>query len=1086
MHSKRTERELILLLLPRLKPDCDVKTGDRAGQWDAQPSQAFAKVASSLDYRAPGAVKSISAVPTMWARPLLMEMALHNQSHPLRGQAIPQWQGMLAALALAEVRGFPLKAELLELEKLRYEDFGNCLVELLPDPANALYTSDNKHPWEDVYVFLWDKKPVGMSSPSTLVVPSEQANWTKLPWWNERDKVLLSPHTSLNESEKSLLCRWLEHLRQELNRHQGRRNAVNIMGGLIDEFRASLKVNPDRPLSLSNDPQFFGVPLNRGVLNALNRPVRVEEKESNVRLIPSPDKEETLPLLIIDPDMASVWNIPPQNIWVHGGKTLASLKVEDLRSGRLIWQDVRWLEVKDLFLPEFVFIDQEDALPGGFLPREIEPLSFNGQRITPLLPLNSILLDYFTPEDLGSKVQFQPIKGTEGSFVRVILDLPLSGVKGDRAFENYRLYKDYPLKEENALPQTPVLEVWPHFRSQDWKEYYAFYYDGSYRDKTFQVTLPSVSEVNSFSFGEGSYQIVRLENFPSFIECKDFQNTPVGLILLRTPEEIPRQGSWKVGVDFGTSFTNIYIHKNDVPKPEPLHLENLMLAITTHKNETRIPVLFEYFIPESFVPDSKPLPLSSVLTTRGNRTTKSGEAKVILDGRVYIPRMGGVSAFRPQEQWIQTDLKWSTQNNELFLQHLALHIAALAAKNGVREIHWCLSYPSAFARRDKNRYTQTWKDLTERLNKQTGISQICDSKNDFRTESLAAAQYFKDQERHRLVKTTCIDLGGGTSDLSIWEENKPIYQCSLQLAGRDLFSQFLEMNLPFIERYFEINLSEWVKLRGGTFNAKLDVWLRLNGTDWLKKQRVKLDEEKDVQGLIRIMAIGMAGLYYYIGYLLKVLHQEGKYRHSEITEVYAGGNGSRLLHWLSETGQFDRNSEVNLLLSRMLSQGSGFEDSEVTTRLSQNPKDEVACGLVWDETQLLEISREYPLIAGEACTINGKSFDNDSHLDLSHLDLDEEEIVTVDIPELVQLSQFFDEFHAALKQLRIKSIKPLPGYNGTRDFDRNKKLWSEVKTELKNLLLEVKGKAEEVRLQPPFILGLKALLKVLGRQWSEK
>ena len=320
-------------LLPSLKEDSDVRSSDKPGQWDSQESKAFANIANSLDYQAPGAVKSISSVPTMWARPLLMEMALYNEAHPIRKQVIEQWQGMLAAIALAEVRGFPLKAKLLELENLTYEEFADSLWELLPDPANALYQlrgGKTTNPWRDIYIWLWNEKPVGITSPSTLVVPSEEGNWEGLNWWTEKDgiKQLRSPKDYLNDTEEALLWQWLANLRIELKNSNSRR-AVNVMQGLIGDFQATLNKNDDQPLSLSDDPQFFGVPINRGVLTALNKPVKAKEKASGVRLIASENKNK-FPLLIFDRDIANQWNTAPQNVWVHGGKNLASLKALEL------------------------------------------------------------------------------------------------------------------------------------------------------------------------------------------------------------------------------------------------------------------------------------------------------------------------------------------------------------------------------------------------------------------------------------------------------------------------------------------------------------------------------------------------------------------------------------------------------------------------------------------------------------------------------------------------------------------------------------------------------------------------------------
>lgn len=1072
-----------VLLLPQLKRDSDVRPSDEAGKWNPQQPKAFQDVASSLDYKSPGQVKSVSSVPTMWARPLSMEMALHNKYYPIRPEMIEQWRGMLAALALAEVRQFPLTAQLLDLGDLRNTNpFARALYELLPDPVNALYTLEGKNPWQDGYVFVWNDKPVGMTTPSTLVAPAEEGNWGNLPWWNSKNNRLESPNSHLNATEKALLWRWLENLRNELHNYKGKPEAIDTIAGLLDEFRNSLGAYPEQRLSLSDNPQFFGVAINRGVLTAINLPVKAQAKPSSVCLIPSSDKQKVPDLLIIDPEIAKAWDESPQNIWVYENQTLASLNLEDLRTGKITWKNVRAIESKDLFLPEFTFIDIDEALPGAFLPNGMR-LTFNGTNITPLIPVNSILLDYFTPEDLIRRIQLTPISGGEGSLVRVMLDLPLSGVNNNKQPQNYRLFKDYLIKEEKALTDVPVLEVWPHFRAEGWQLYYAFYYDAECGEDTFQVSFPSAKEPHIFKDGSGAYQITRLEEFPSFINCQDIARNPIGLILLKTPEQLNFTGSWKVGVDFGTSFTNVYINRKSAVGALPL--ESLHLKVTEVQIDTRNPVLFEYFVPESFIPYEKPLPLSSVLTTRGKSDTSLGKERQIYDGRIYIPDQ---NRFNPEEDWIETDLKWKNLTlNRLFLQHLALHITALAAKNGVNQIQWALSFPSAFSRGDKTRYAQTWQDLTVDLQTKTGIKHICPEVNNldyFRTESLAIAQYFADQEGHNLVNSTCIDLGGGSSDISIWEKNQLVHQCSIQLAGRDLFSQFLEMNPQFLKKFDVVDISDWNELTEGKFNAKLDVWLRLESDNWLKKKRAFVEEDSDFQGLLRLIAIGTAGLYYYVGTILGVLYDEGKYSKNEITPVYLGGNGSRLLNWLAIGGRFDRHSEVNQLLSRMLSKGSGFSDTEEITRLSTRPKDEVACGLVLGGTKLGGLTKKDkdPLIAGEDCEVNGQPISWKERLEF------EGDIQDFQIPELVQLPLFLNEFNTVLKELEIEGLNPMEGFKPGVGLEPSykDKLWRNTQRELTSVLLRIKGDSDNIRVEPPFILGLKALLRVLGKDWAGK
>lgn len=124
-------------------------------------------------------------------------------------------------------------------------------------------------------------------------------------------------------------------------------------------------------------------------------------------------------------------------------------------------------------------------------------------------------------------------------------------------------------------------------------------------------------------------------------------------------------------------------------------------------------------------------------------------------------------------------------------------------------------------------------------------------------------------------------MGGGTSDISIWEErnleNTLVHQCSVKLAGRELFSQFLELNPGFLKRHFQGDFSGLEALKAEKFRAKLDVLLRQNTDKWLKEERDLVADKPEFQELIQLMAIGTAGLYYYVGLLLKALHAERKY-----------------------------------------------------------------------------------------------------------------------------------------------------------------------------------------------------------------
>ncbi|MCH2050644.1 MAG: hypothetical protein MK289_19830 [Trichodesmium sp. ALOHA_ZT_67] len=368
----------------------------------------------------------------------------------------------------------------------------------------------------------------------------------------------------------------------------------------------------------------------------------------------------------------------------------------------------------------------------------------------------------------------------------------------------------------------------------------------------------------------------------------------------------------------------------------------------------------------------------------------------------------------------------------------------------------------------------------EELQVTTGIEHFCpevDNLNFFRSKNAAFAQYFADMEGFDLVRTNCIYMRRETSDISVWYNNELIHQCSVLFAGRHLLSDFLELNPNFFSQLFEQNLRDSNQLTEDKFRAKLDLFLRRQSENWLKNKRDFAEDDPKFQGFIRLMAIGIGGLYYYVGTTLGVLEQKGKYQSREITPVYIGGNGSQVLNWLAERGRFLPDSEISDLLSQMLNKGSGFNDRILEkTRLSQRPEDEVACGLVLDRAKLTGWNKKTkePLIEW----IETLKFEGN--------------IRKLKIPDLVPLRTFLDYFHVSLKELEIEETLPLQNYElgdepgAEPESTYNQTLWRNTQMELTNISLKIKRETNDIPLEPPFIMGLKALLKVLAKEWADK
>jgi hypothetical protein len=239
----------------------------------------------------------------------------------------------------------------------------------------------------------------------------------------------------------------------------------------------------------------------------------------------------------------------------------------------------------------------------------------------------------------------------------------------------------------------------------------------------------------------------------------------------------------------------------------------------------------------------------------------------------------------------------------------------------------------------------------------------------------------------------------------------------------------------------------------------------------------------------QISRLGIAGLYYYIGLILQVLQSPaggGVWSEPRLANVYIGGNGSQTFHWLVATGEFNEDNpaskSLNQLFKEMLNKGSGFQyQKSVSIRLSSQPKDEVAYGLILSaEQNQLQIpdNLDNRLIAGEdyKYTEAGvlKTGDYSSRLSFQQHSI----IQGFKMNNLTNLKQFFQDYHKAVMTLNSPSIEPFPKYSESTWQDQ---LWDKVTERLNDVYLpgNMKGEAKSIRLDPPFIMGLKVLLDVL-------
>jgi hypothetical protein len=197
--------------------------------------------------------------------------------------------------------------------------------------------------------------------------------------------------------------------------------------------------------------------------------------------------------------------------------------------------------------------------------------------------------------------------------------------------------------------------------------------------------------------------------------------------------------------------------------------------------------------------------------------------------------------------------------------------------------------------------------------------------------------------------------------------------------------------------------------------------------------------------------------------------------------VYMGGNGARFMNWLDESGSYSKGCNSDELMEAIQAMSAGFAEvsSNATTTLSNAFKDETACGLISKGLKLKGVfdPRKDRMFAGESLNINGRTYGALERV----TEPVEGTVTTYELDNTDELKRFITNYDEALKKLQLTSLLPIA------KLTTPTRLWSEIETEISKACLErVDKEFNDLEPEPAFISGLKALSRVLSREWAER
>ena len=1068
-------------LLPRLKEDYTVREFDNAGIWERRDSDELEKISKSLDVADTRlASAEVDSIPSMWARPLLFEMALYEDdtNHPIHKRILGEWRGLLAMLALKEWCDFDLTIEQININDTgnppAANDFLKALEKLIPNDA-----LDGKTTWETLNIILFNEKPIGITSPTTLVCTSVNYSGriSGVPWFN--GKFLDNPVLKLNSFEKDAVAGWLKHLYGNTMQIPDGNKLKASINGLLFAFMNELG-DGTAVTKFSNTSLGF----TQDLYKSMNNPVEPRELPSSVELIPSKNKQPKTKLLIPDQTIPKTWGVEPQNVFVWNGKTLATTQSFSGKPKLVLPQNIHLRSQKDFFTDKLFVINQEKAFHqhSTLVSKGSQGLNFNGILVTPILPIREELLTYLDVNDLNGRITFTQ----QNDSIAVSLRLTLSGINGQNL--DFVISKEYSATDITAISTGPVLALWPNFRTPDWKAYYT-YFTTADQDVFYAKPFLAESEIShpsTFSDNQGNVarEITKTERFPEAMIC-EYMGVKAGILLLSVPEEKRSVDGteWSVGVDFGTSSTTVYNQKGDTDPQQVAFEEERLVRITdplTNPDST--------FYDNFFSPKSEQTPFFSLFQKLGN----GGPDEPLLDGHIYF--LAGYKELSYAENIIH-DLKWSTraidrEHFKVFLKQLCLQVAAEAIDDSATEIHWNFSHPLAFTERDRGLFERIWKEVGSACERATGLSQQVVTPA--QSESVVTAKFFASGPQNEYATggfasgAVCIDIGGETSDISIWQGNKLYWQTSIRFAGRHIFLNLFRDNPEFLKNFGaddeDIELLKTASTgEGDEFYAQADAVIQDKGQEWLDKLATVSDESA-IQPFLQLISLGVAGLLYYVGLLLDYLSQNDADFKSEIPSIYIGGNGSKILHWMAE-GSFNHDtiaSRCRENLKRVIREASRFDDDNNRgIEISRYPKKEAAYGLVAAGTILKPNATQFNILAGETFTENRVDYGWTEILTAERF----RNRLTISKNNLEQIQNFLDSFNAGLG----REIKMPIALNETLSGETpgTETIRGTIFEELENIFQGFSdAEPEDISVEPLFILALKALLEAKTRRWK--
>lgn len=605
---------------------------------------------------------------------------------------------------------------------------------------------------------------------------------------------------------------------------------------------------------------------------------------------------------------------------------------------------------------------------------------------------------------------------------------------------------------------------------------------------------------------------------------------PAGCMMLPERRSDERTGKVEIAIDFGTTNTVVYIKTGG--DAEQMEFKSRLMRPVSLRSASDDQ--FKKFAVELMPSADTPVPFPTVQYVREfqmraddpEQDARSSTYPGVDNNIFFLPDVkdpfDAAIEYDKRDQLI-FNLKWTDQPtmrryvNGFLRQIIMMSSVEVMAKGyALKDVEWHFSYPQAWNRpratNFHNLIKQVWREIYEPI---VGREVSADQALTFETEGGAALRYFTEGPGMANKAGNLIimyDIGGGTTEIAIFWNDRVVWRSSFKLAGGDFFTSFMTDNISIFS-HIQDNESG-----ASSFNEALkandietpdrnfvELYISQHSFDDSFERSYTLFSDADEGRALRDCAMtALGGMFYYTGLALKNCLAEGVFGESalkDLTLAFAG-RGATFFRHLGDAS--DPESELgsvarvitDVALSKGDSEDQVSEDIEETSRgswededddivvtalFSSAPKHEVAYGMLCGEQQARRRARIETTPIGEVITVR----DGKQTRDFSPSDPVEDIAPGTEVDDLGWSE--FDKFIKVFGERTGISID-VAGKRGLGRREINNVSRRQFEGTIRALEKREGNNplGETLEIEPLFITRLRALVSILAENMAEK